>query len=470
LAWNTHLGNVARIAAVDWIMPQEQPPSYVANYPLLDALRNRRSRRFGVGMEMKAGPLAFRSTAPPLRLGEDEEALLAFAACGVTGPALGDLVYSEGGGGTILAGMHGRTVASGDAIQTVSVFVINEDSTYLLKRSRDFAPPELAEAAELSRNGRFTELYRKSRVLIRKGRAAPPLDPFYNLNVNRWSLYDPASTYFLPVNELTLLYINGVLEILSKQNCSFIVDERAGFQPAGLKRFAKSRGGWLLDDPKAQRSLTIQQLETLVTEFVTIEQGMVMQNLGLMTQALGLGGFPHWAAHPWGWLEALGFRMQPMAGTAYLGAGRLLGALARLLGKDAEVRLGLGLEVDGAPVLVPFCPPFQPSMAAAVRAVVELKYGAAGVFGGGAAQGAWREPGRIAEAAERPSDGAIDATIAFCEYVYRRYGRFPAYQPPFRTVVGFQASHVDTEFYDRFYKSEALSQTQRRHMETWHSA
>jgi hypothetical protein len=450
-------------------MPQDPSPSLVAGYPLLDALRYRRSRRFGVGMEMKSGPLAFRSTAAPLRLSEDEEALLAFAACGVTGPALGDLVYSEGGGGTILAGILGRTVASGDAIQTVSVFVINEDATYLLKRSRDFARADLAEAVALSRGGRYTELYRKSRMLVKEGGASPPLDLFYNLNVNRWSLYDPASTYFLPVNELTLLYINGVLEILSEHNGSFIVDERAGFQPAGLKRFAKSRGGWLPDDPKAQRSLTIQQLETLVTEFVTIEQGMVMQNLGLMTQALGLGGFPHWAAHPWGWLEALGFRMQPMAGTAYLGVGRLMAGLARLLGKDTEVRLGLGLEVDGAPLLVPFCPPFQPSMAAAVRAVVELKYGAAGVYGGGAAQGAWREPERIAQAAEKPSEGAIEATIAFCEYVYRRYGRFPAYQPPFRTVIGFQASHVDTEFYDRFYGPEALTETQRRHMEVWHS-
>jgi len=72
-------------------------------YPLLQALRNRRSRRFGLGMEIPAGPLAYKSEAEPLRLTEDEEALLAFAACGVTGPALGDLDYSSGGGGTILA-------------------------------------------------------------------------------------------------------------------------------------------------------------------------------------------------------------------------------------------------------------------------------------------------------------------------------------------------------------------------------
>ena len=450
-------------------MTQDQAHSLVANYPLLDALRLRRSRRFGVGMEMSAGPLAFRSEAIPLRLSEHEEALLAFAACGATGPALGELVYSEGGGGTIMAGILGRTIASGDAIQTVSVFVINDDATFLLKRSRDFAPAQLNEISNLSRDGRYTDLYLQSRIKVKDGRAAPPLDLFYNLNVNRWSLYDPASTYFLPVNELTFLYINGLLEVLREENGAFIVDERAGFQPAGLKRFAKSRGGWLWDDPKAQRTMTIQQLETLVTEFVTIEQGMVMQNLGLMTQAMGLGGFPHWAAHPWGWLEALGFRMKQVPGTEYLGVGRLAGFIARLLGKEADVRVGLGLEVDGVPVLQPFCPPYHASMAAAVRAVVERKYGPNGVFRGGSAQGAWQEPQRIAQTSANLSEAVVDAAIAYCEYVHARYGRFPVYQPPFRTVLGFQASHVDTGFYDRFYKPEALSEAQRSHISLWHS-
>jgi hypothetical protein len=378
-------------------------------------------------------------------------------------------VYSEGGGGTIMAGILGRTIASGDAIQTVSVFVINEEATYLLKRSRDFAPAELSEISSLSRDGRYTDLYRKSRIKVKDGWTQPPLDLFYNINVNRWSLYDPTSTYFLPVNELTLLYINGMLEIFRPENGAFIVDERADFQPAGLKRFAKSRGGWLLDDPKAQRTMTIQQLETLVTEFATIEQGMVMQNLGLMTQAIGLGGFPHWGAHPWGWLEALGFRTKQMPGTQYLGVGRLMSQLVRLLGKETDVTIALGLEVDGIPVLTPFCPPFHASMAAAVRAVVELKYSKNGVFRGGSSQGAWLDPSRISSQAAGPSQQAIDATIAYCDYVHKRYGRFPAYQPPFRTVLGFQANHVDTAFYDRFYKPEALSETQRRHMERWHS-
>ena len=54
-------------------------------YPLLDALRQRRSRRFGHGMKIDSGPFAYRSEHPPQPLSEEEEAFLAFAACGITG-------------------------------------------------------------------------------------------------------------------------------------------------------------------------------------------------------------------------------------------------------------------------------------------------------------------------------------------------------------------------------------------------
>lgn len=437
---------------------------------LLEALRDRRSRRFGRGMRMDAGPMAYQSRRTPVRLGEEEEALLAFAACGVTGYALGDLVYGSGGGGEIMAGMLGRTAASGDAIHTVSVVVVNPDATYLLKRPRDFGPDQIRDLVELSRTGRFVDLYRRSRVEIGRGRAEPPLHSFFNLPVNRWSLYDSSATYFLPVADLTLLYINGLLEIFGRENGGYVLDERAWFRSAGLRRFARSRGGHLDDDPTTEHSFTIQQLETLVTEFVTVEQGMVLQNLALMTQALGLGGFPHWAAHPYGWLEALGFRTVRMPATRYLGMGWLLRTLARLLRSVPEVPLGVALEREGEVLLAPFCPPHHPSMEAAVRAVVDLKYGPSGVFRGGARHGAWRDPDGIVQAVEGPDEAAVEATVAYCTRLYRRYGRFPAYQPPFRTVLGFQVNHVDPDFYERFYSPEALGEAQRRHMETWHAA
>ncbi len=445
------------------------PLDTLARYPLLDALRDRRSRRFGVGMQMDSGPMAYRSSEPGLPLTEDEEAVLAFAACGITGYALGDLIYEPGKGGTIMAGMTGRTVASGDAIQTVSVVVTNEKATYLLKRPRDFDRKELPELHDLARRGELTELYRRSRVEIKNGRAAPPLRRLYNLAVNDFSLYDPASTYFLPVNELTFLYINGVMEILDEWNGVFLLDERASFRPAGVSKFARSKGGHLHDDPRDERVLTIQQLESLVTEFVTIEQGMVIQNLALMAQAMGLGGFPHWAAHPFGWLEALGCRMQKIPASRYLGMGPVLSALARALGRDQVVPLGLGIEKDGKPLLAPYCPPYFPSMEAAVRAVVDFKFGDDGVFRGGTRFSLWRDPSSIETTAKAPSAAAQDATVAYCEYVYRRYGRFPAYAPPLRTILGFQAGHVDRSFYERFYRPEALSETQRRHRELWHS-
>jgi hypothetical protein len=451
-------------------MAREDALAALSRYPFLDALIGRRSRRFNLGMKMDSGPLAYRSERAPVPLSEDEEALLAFAACGITGRALIDLVFAPDGGGTIVAGLLGRTIGSGDAIHTVSVFVINDGATYLLKRPRDFAPTEIEELASMARKHEFTELYRRSRVKVRDGRAAPPLEPMYNLSVNQWSLYDRASTYLLPVNELTFLYINGMLEILDDPTGAFVVDERAGFRPAGLSRFAKSRGGHLHDDPRHERVLTIQALEGLVTEFVTIEQGMVIQNVQLMAQALGIGGFPHWAAHPFGWLRALGFRMGEMPASRYLGMGPFLGMLARALGKDAPFAYGLGLEKDGEPLLAPYCPPYYKSMEEAVRAVVEFKFGEKGVFRDGTQFGAWRDGGRVREAAAPPSDKAVEATIAFCDYIHRRYGRFPAYAPPFRTVLGFQAGHLDLDFYDRFYRPEALTETQRSHMERWHGA
>lgn len=71
----------------------------------LHLLRTRRTRRFGLGMQMSSGPLTYTSPHPGVPLSEAEEALLAFAACGITGYALADLVYAHGQGGTIMAGL-----------------------------------------------------------------------------------------------------------------------------------------------------------------------------------------------------------------------------------------------------------------------------------------------------------------------------------------------------------------------------
>src|SRR5262245_38066313 len=101
---------------------------YLAGYPLVDALLNRRSRRFGKGMELDGGPLAFNSVQAPEPLSLEEEAALAFAACGITGYALAELPFDEGktkesGGGNKMFQFAGRTAASADGLHTYAVFV-----------------------------------------------------------------------------------------------------------------------------------------------------------------------------------------------------------------------------------------------------------------------------------------------------------------------------------------------------------
>ena len=442
-------------------------PQQLTRYPLLDAVLKRRSRRFGAGMRMDAGPLAFQSRQAPLPLGEAEEAMLVFAASGITGHALLDLCFTPGEGGSIVARSIGRTVASGDAIQTVSLVVTNDEATYLIKRPQDFDSGAIADLIDLSDKREFVDLYRRSRVRLKDGRAAPPLAPLFNVNVNRWSLYAPGTTYFLPINELTFMYVNGLLEIFDEHTGAFVIDERANFRPAGIGRFAQSRGGHLIDNLALGRVLTVQRLELMVAEFVTIEQGMMLQNLALMAQAMGLGGFPNFAEHEYGWFEALGFRMGVMNAGRYLGASVLVKGLMSILGRNKQIPYALGLERDGAMLLKPYCPPYYPSMAAAIRAVVDAKYGAGGIFRG-VGSSAWRDPQKIAATIPEISQRAVDATTAYCEYIFNRYGRFPAYMPPFRTVLGFQACHLDTEFYERYYRPEALSETERDHMAKWH--
>jgi hypothetical protein len=448
----------------------ETPPAsataeVLGRYPLLSALRDRRSRRFGLGMKMPAGPLAFASRHPPVPLTEDEEAALAFAACGTTGHALADLCYAPGGGGGIMAGLVARTIASGDGLQTVALVVTNDRATYLLRRPREMPPAEIPLLIEMGRRGEFTRFYRQCRIQIKEGRATTPTEPLFNIDANRWSAHAPGTTYFLPVNDLTLMYVNGLLEILNESTGVFILDQRNAFRPAGLAAFARSRGGHLADDPRQGRVVTVRQVEQFVDEFVTIEQGMMLQNLGLMAQALGLGGFPNFANHEFGWFQALGFRLEQMPASRYLGAGRLVSLAMKFLRRDVTVPYPVSLERNGEMVLKPFCPPGYRSMTEAIQAVADLKFGPKGVFRGHPAGTPWADTSAVTAQIPSLSEAAIAATAAYCEYLWGRYGRFPVYLAPYRTVLGFQACHLDAEFYDRFYRPEALAPTQRADFE-----
>jgi hypothetical protein len=128
-----------------------------------------------------------------------------------------------------------------------------------------------------------------------------------------------------------------------------------------------------------------------------------------------------------------------------------------------DARLGVRLNTinDNQVLLKPFWPPYYSSMRDAVRAFLQVKFGEKGAYGGGTQQSAWRGANSFASKMPVPGDATIEAAIDFCEYVFSRYGRFPAYTAPFRTIIGFQVGHVDVDFYDRFYNTDALPETVR---------
>jgi hypothetical protein len=411
------------------VSDQNEPRMH--SYTLLDALLSRRSRRFAAGMKLNGGPLAYESARAPQPLTEEEEAVLAFAACGVTGYALGELPYETGsaqdaGGGNIMKQFVARTVPSADALHTVTVFVTNDSGTWMLRRPQDFPASDIPGLVQAARERRLKEVFECSRVRISAERIDVPRELPFVPPFNRWSANVPGSTYFVAVNELTALYINILLSCFSDDFNYFIVDERRSFLPAGIGRFARSKGGRLHDDPRDGRFMTVGFLESWLFELAAVEQGAVVQNLGLMTQALGLGGFPHFAAHPFGWTRALGFRMEEPRFSRTI-ASPLLKTLLKITGRDIPLPTAVGLERDGKTLIRPFCPPYYPNMKEAVLAMVNGKFApGAGAFRDGGGATAWIDGKRVQDGIPSYSDATIQATIDYCEYVYKRYGRFPA--------------------------------------------
>src|SRR5437588_3686460 len=170
----------------------QEPGKRLAQFSLLEALLARRSRRFGKGMRLNGGPLAYASAQEPAPLSLAEEAALAFAACGITGYTMADLPYdtgnsTEAGGGNIIVNFVGRTVFSADAAHLVTVFVINDDGVWLLKRPQDYPRLEVPELVKLAREQRWADLYEKSRVRIANQRLDVPRKPPFVPPFNKWS-------------------------------------------------------------------------------------------------------------------------------------------------------------------------------------------------------------------------------------------------------------------------------------------
>ena len=404
----------------------------------VELLQQRKTRRFGCGMEIPAGPLQYKSTLPPIPLTEEEERYLIFAAVGGTGYHLADMQYQrrpryEDGQGMALMSLQGRTVPSACAAQTTRLFFTNDTGLYFVEASSSPEDPGMTHLMKLGAD-----------------RMDIPRQLPFMLSFNQWYSNRPGSTYFIPVTNVATVYINLLLVLLSEEYGYFIVDTDNGQECCGLDRFRKSQGGHLHDDPGKRRTMTLRDLDSAISDTALQEQGIVCEHIFLMEQAIGLGG-----------------------GIQSVGSGR------HLLGMEPQLFPGLGFQFiqpsKGLPRPNPAglpgvwegpCPPFVTNMEEAVLALIASKFGSNGVYTGPQQQ-PWNNPA-ISHSIPRHSDQAIAATIAFCEYVYHRYGRFPAHVDTFKSIVACQAHHLDLGFYDTYYATTAIPENHQDHLGVWH--
>jgi hypothetical protein len=124
--------------------------------------------------------------------------------------------------------------------------------------------------------------------------------------------------------------------------------------------------------------------------------------------------------------------------------------------------------LDG--VFQAYCPPYFGSMDAAVDAAL-ASYSRDGQ--GMPAQTASPMPYLKSMEEHRSrtleiSEEGIACTKAVCNYVYDTYGRFPGSTDAMHLMWFIQAHHIDTDFYDSFFRNGAYGPKHAAHMRIWH--
>lgn len=422
------------------------PTTELLEFPLMQAIFGRRARRFGLGMELPSGPLAFRSDKDPLPLTELEQMILVGAATGVSGWNFGvpfgprtPEAHAE-----FTERFTGRTAPTAAGLGTPALFFTDDRGCYCT-RTRDVRPERMREEpGEVDGLERILEVCRKHTIRIQDARLDVPSVPPHVLPPNLWWANKPGSTLFMPVADASEEAL-GLLALMIRHGV-MIVDHETG-EPAGnLEPFVRSG---LLEREKQH---PLSELQGYTHECVCLEVAFMGHNIALVMQAMGLGGL----------------YFNGLDGLTVLGAKAADGipGLGFRFVEDERWVTPNPVGLDG--VYEALCPPYYPDMHAAVEAFVERKFGAGGAYEPDGA-GPWRESVRVKGSVGSYSTDFVDCLSEVARYIHDKHGKFPGTRS---TIVlpGFvQAHHLDTDFYDAHYREGAYLKTHAKHMERWHS-
>jgi hypothetical protein len=412
-------------------------------YPLFQAVFDRKSRRVGLGMTVESQVIEYTSPHEPVPLSELEEALLVMAGTGLNGLALADMDPKRGM--STIVQWTNRTWPSACSNHGTELFWSNDDGLWWLDIFK--MVPEPGEISTLSGKGLdeqaefIVDLYRRAKVKLHDGRAPLPTDLPGLFDFNRWNANKPGTTLFIPVTNMTMEYINVLFIYLARSYGFNIIDERQGGRSAGLEEFVKT--GRI----REERVMTMSELEARILSMMVVEQGFICQNLNLALQALGLGGWTFTGYLPkfvmgGGDVEGLGFRFETASDGSTFAVGR-----------------------DG--YLEGFTPPYYKDMHEAVDAFMAMKWAALEPD----VPKPYRDQAMneaFTGAIPRPHEDTVECVKAYCQYVWDTYGRFPLTIDPMYQRLTTQAQHIDCGFYDEYYPPGAYSEQHSEHMRLWH--
>src|SRR4030042_1718000 len=101
----------------------------IFQYPILEAIARRRSRRFPLGCTLPEGALQYASQKPSVPLNDIETAILCWSGAGITGSITGDLSTKIGGSG--FGTWVGRGTAYSTKIHNAKLFFTNDSGTFV---------------------------------------------------------------------------------------------------------------------------------------------------------------------------------------------------------------------------------------------------------------------------------------------------------------------------------------------------
>jgi hypothetical protein len=438
--------------------------------PLMETIWHRRTHRVGRGVPLlKAGSMTYTSTQKPEPLSELEEAVL-IAMTGHTGLTMPDRPFQDPASGEFVMAkpnlhMEGRAAGSPDNAQGTHFFMINDSGTYFLKRV-----PHAATSSPLSPESLIAHA-RQAKVKVLDRRVDTPDRDFpVYLDSNRLLSNLPGTTIFFPVVDLSHQYINGMMYILTqpKGHRPTIVDDRNFYRMAGVKKWVEN--GFLNKDIKVPLGV-IGSLRT------QIEADLLLQNIMLIADAMGLGAYIHASISPPVLMGDPKFVKQygPMLGFEFATPRWRLWDILRWhvpLPKYTNLRAHpVGLKVDGEYLIKAKSPPYYDTMKEAVDEVMAGKFGPQGIYKDAQLFGRIYKDNfgdtYLKEAAEYGPE-VIDCVTDICQYIFDTHGRFPAHAEAIHVPgVWMQVHHPDIEYYDRYFRN-ALTDTHRSHDSHWH--